>query len=183
MDLTLGTLAIVPVRSRLDLLGTSVADALKKHPQVDEIGVAEIDPELSDTAAFCAQYQIGLEEAANCVIVEARRAEKNYFAACVILGSTRTDVNGLVRKTLDVRKVSFAKMEEAVAQTGMEFGAITPIGLPEGWSILVDRAVTEAEHVVIGSGVRRSKLVVPGGIFASLPDARILSGLGVPKLL
>jgi prolyl-tRNA editing enzyme YbaK/EbsC (Cys-tRNA(Pro) deacylase) len=96
----------------------------------------------------------------------------------VVLGSTRADVNGLARRTLDARKVSFAPMDKAVSQTGMEYGGITPIGLPLDWPILVDKAVVDSEWVIIGSGIRKSKLVVPGSFFRTLPNVQVLEGLG-----
>src|SRR3989344_1428246 len=126
----IGNLNSVFVTEHLELLAAPVSAALSTLSTADEIGVVEIDPNLSDTAAFCAQYGVDMNQAANCVVLEATRADRSWFAACVILGSTRADVNGLARRTLDARRVSFAPMEQAVAQTGMEYGAITPVGLP-----------------------------------------------------
>ncbi len=181
MSIYLGILDIVPVKEHPELLGKSVAEALLKYAGANEIGVTEIDPELSDTAAFCEHYKIEMNQAANCVVLEAKRADRNWYAACVILGSTRADVNGLARRTLDARKVSFASMEQAVAETGMEYGAITPVGLPIDWTVLIDKAVADSEYVVIGSGIRKSKLVVSGGFLASLPNAQVVEGLGQVK--
>lgn len=178
MDIKLGTLNISPANHRLDLLAEPVQRAIATLPDIEGVGVAEIDPELSDTAAFCEYYQIGMNRAANCVVLEAKRGDKIWFAACVILGSTRADVNGLARRTLDARKVSFAPMQQAVESTQMEYGAITPVGLPTDWSILIDTVVADSEYVIIGSGVRKSKLVVPGSFFKLLPNAQILEGLG-----
>ncbi len=177
----LGTLEFSVATDHPELLAPAVSAALAKLPNAGEVGVAEIDPTLSDTAAFCEKYQIGMEQAANCVVLEAKRGERAWFAACVILGTTRADVNGLARRTLDARKVSFASMEKAVAESAMEFGAITPVGLPPEWSILVDKAVADSKRVIIGSGVRKSKLLVPGSFFASLPNVQILEGLGQVK--
>ena len=182
MNIKLGTLHIVPALEHPELLAKSVVDLLASSTRINEVGVAEIDPSLSDTAAFCEHYQVGMNQAANCVVLEAKRGEKQWFAACVILGSTLADVNGLVRKTLDARKVSFAPMEKAVAETAMEYGAITPVGLPAGWPILIDKAVVDAEYVIIGSGVRKSKLVVPGSFIATLPNVQILEGLGQARI-
>jgi prolyl-tRNA editing enzyme YbaK/EbsC (Cys-tRNA(Pro) deacylase) len=95
-----------------------------------------------------------------------------------VLATTRADVNGTVRRQLDVRKASFAPVELAVAETGMEYGGITPLGLPASWPIFVDAAVAAAPRVVIGSGVRRSKLIVPGAMLGRLPGAVVLDGLG-----
>jgi prolyl-tRNA editing enzyme YbaK/EbsC (Cys-tRNA(Pro) deacylase) len=145
---------------------------------VGEIAVVEIDPAVADTAEFCARYGQPLDESANCVVVAGRRAGQTRLAACVVLASTRADVNGVVRRRLDARKASFAAMELAVAETGMEYGGITPIGAPEGWPILIDAEVVDAPRVIIGSGVRRSKLQLPGAALADIPGAEVLDGLG-----
>jgi prolyl-tRNA editing enzyme YbaK/EbsC (Cys-tRNA(Pro) deacylase) len=176
----LGELNITPASQGEFLLAEPVAEEIKSMVGKEEIGVAEIDPNLSDTRAFCDYYKIGMDQSANCVILEAKRADKSWFAACVILGSTRADVNGVVRKFLDARKVSFAPMEEAVKETSMEYGAITPIGLPKEWPILIDQRVVDAGLVVIGSGIRKSKIVLPGKILATLPNAQVIMGLANP---
>ena len=116
---------------------------------------------------------------ANCVVVRGRRGGDERVAACVVLSHTRADVNHLVKRTLDVRKLSFAPQDWAVEMSGMEHGGITPVGLPDGWAVLVDRAVTEQPWVVLGSGLRRSKLALPGASLADLPGARVLDGLGL----
>ena len=95
-----------------------------------------------------------------------------------MLATTRADVNGLARRTLEARKASFAPMDAAVAETGMEYGGITPVGLPPGWPVLVDEAVAALPGAVVGSGVRRSKLLLPGSLLAGLPGALVLAGLG-----
>jgi prolyl-tRNA editing enzyme YbaK/EbsC (Cys-tRNA(Pro) deacylase) len=144
------------------------------------IRVAEIDPAVSDTAAFCARYGLPIATAANCVVVSGRRADVTTLAACVVLATTRADVTGTVRRLLDVRKISFASMDVAVSASGMEYGGITPIGLPADWPLFIDRAVVEAGDVVVGSGVRRSKIVLPGSALALLPNAQVIDGLGQP---
>lgn len=181
VSLILGNLHILPVCEHLDLLAAPVKAAVENMPDADEIGVSEIDPEVSDTAAFCARYEIGPEVAANCVIIEARNGEEQQFVACVVLATTRTDVNGVVRRTVDVKKASFAKMEDAVRESGMEYGAITPIGLPASWPILIDSRVAASERVIIGSGIRKSKLVILGKLLASLPNAKVIEGLAISK--
>ena len=174
----MGVLAAVPAAQRPDLLARPVAAALDGRAARDGVGGAEIDPELADTAAFCERYQVSPADSANCVIVTGKRDGQARFAACVVLATTRADVNGLARRRLDVRKASFAATELAVTETGMEYGGITPIGLPSGWPVLVDAAVAAAPRVVIGSGLRRSKLTLPGAVLAGLPGAEVLDGLG-----
>ena len=92
-----------------------------------------------------------------------------------MLATTRADVNGIVRKHLDARKISFASMDTAVSLTGMEYGGITPIGLPADWPILVDQNVVDQQRVIIGSGVRGSKLLAPSEVLAALPGAEVLT--------
>ncbi len=186
MQLTMGDLEVVPARDRLDLLAPAVASALAAltgpvfsgDPAAgDAIGVAEIDPALADTAAFCERYGVDQAVSANCVVISGRRGGETRFAACVVLATTRADVNGAARRELDVRKASFAAMDVAVAETGMEYGGITPVGLPAAWPILVDARVAATPAVVIGSGLRRSKLVLPGAAVAHLPGARVIPSL------
>ena len=167
-------LDLVPVLGRLDLVAGPVGFALQGWPRAAEVRVAPIDPQLADTAAFCAAYDVGLDRSANCVVVAGKRGGETRYAACMVLATTRADVNGVVRRHLDARKASFASMDEAVALTGMEYGGITPIGLPDGWPVLVDAAVVAAGPVVIGSGVRASKLELPGEALADLPGAVVL---------
>ena len=176
----LGRLQLVPALDRPDLLAPAVAAALRTWPRAAEASVAEIDPELADTAAFCAAYGIALDASANCVVVAGRRGDDVRLAACLVLATTRADVNGVVRRRLDARKASFAPFEQTVRDTGMEHGGITPVGLPDDWPVLVDPAVAAAQQVVVGSGLRRSKVVLPGPAVAELPGVELLPGLGQP---
>ena len=173
----LGKLPTVVAKERPDLLAPPVVTALASWGAADQVEVAEIDPDLADTAAFCDAYGVTLEQSANCVVVAGKREGETRYAACLILATTRADVNGAVRRHLDVRKASFAPMDEAVALTGMEYGGITPIGLPDSWPVLVDSAVLAVPEVVIGSGLRRSKIVLPGAELAALPGAVVLDNL------
>ena len=178
----MGSLKLEPALSRPDLLATPVAAALEVWPAEapidgDQVLVAPIDGDLADTAAFCEAYGIGLSESANCVIVAGRRGEITRYAACVVLATTRADVNGVVRKLLDARKASFAPMDDAVRLTGMEYGGITPIGLPKDWPVLVDSRVIAQPHVIIGSGVRHSKIAIAGPALGALPGAEVIEGL------
>lgn len=175
----IGSLTTVPALSRPDLLAGPVAAALTRHGAADAL-VAEIDPEHADTASLAEAYGVPLDVSANCVVVAGRRGGEQRTAACVILATTRADVNNVVRKRLDVRKASFLPMDDAVAATGMEYGGITPIGLPDDWPILVDAKVADLPYAVIGSGVRRSKIVIPGKVLAAWPGAEVVEDLGRP---
>jgi prolyl-tRNA editing enzyme YbaK/EbsC (Cys-tRNA(Pro) deacylase) len=170
MTVELGKLTFVPASAAPEL----VAEPVRSHLQ-DGLWVSSIDPDLADTAAFCEHYDIGLDISANCVVVEARRADRVWFAACLVLATTRADVNGVVRKHLGARKISFAPMDRAVALTGMEYGGITPVGLPADWPILIDLNVIDQARVVIGSGIRGSKLLATSEVLAALPMAEMLA--------
>jgi prolyl-tRNA editing enzyme YbaK/EbsC (Cys-tRNA(Pro) deacylase) len=182
MSGVMGTLQLEPAQSRPDLLAPPVAKALAVWPveapiDGDQVLVAPIDASLADTAAFCEAYGVGLDISANCVIVAGKRDGVTKYAACIVLATTRADVNGAVRKHLGVRKCSFAPMDDAVALTGMEYGGITPIGLPAEWPILVDSRVAATPHVIVGSGVRHSKIAVAGPALGALPGAEVIEGL------
>jgi prolyl-tRNA editing enzyme YbaK/EbsC (Cys-tRNA(Pro) deacylase) len=173
------------------LVAPPVYAALRDLPDADQIRVAAIDPALADTAAFCERYGVPPEESANCVVIAAKRGGETTYAACVVAATTRADVNGLVRRHLGARKASFGPVDTITALTGMEYGGITPIGLPVDWPVLVDAAVAKmssrgvaggrppAGQIVIGSGIRGSKLWLPGALLAGLPTVEVLDGLGV----
>jgi prolyl-tRNA editing enzyme YbaK/EbsC (Cys-tRNA(Pro) deacylase) len=173
----MGTLDLSPALDRPDLLAPPVAAALARWDRAADVQVAPIDATLADTAAFCEAYGIGLDVSANCVIVAGRRGETTRYAACMILATTRADVNGIVRTRLDARKASFAPMDDAVALTGMEYGGITPVGIPSDWVIYVDSRIVTIPQVVIGAGIRGAKLVLPGAALAALPGAEVIEGL------
>lgn len=170
-----GTLPWQPVTA--ELVAAPVTDAFADWQRTSDVLVAPIDPDLADTAAFCERYGVALDESANCVVIAGRRGGEVRYAACVVLATTRADVNGVVRRRLDARKASFAAMADAVELTGMEYGGITPIGLPTTWPVLVDRAVLDHDVVVIGSGLRRSKLALPSAALADIPGAEVIDGL------
>jgi prolyl-tRNA editing enzyme YbaK/EbsC (Cys-tRNA(Pro) deacylase) len=174
----LGTLTWAPAAEHPDLLGAPVAAALPGL--AGPVWVAAIDEDLADTAAFTEAYEVPTAVSANCVVVAARRGGETTMAACLVLATTRADVNGLVRRHLGARKASFAPQDVAVAESGMAYGGITPIGLPQSWPVLVDTAVAAGELLVVGSGIRGSKLAVPGQVLAQLPGAVVLEGLGQP---
>ncbi|TCC66489.1 hypothetical protein E0H73_06340 [Kribbella pittospori] len=167
----LGKVEWRPAAEVPELLAAPVRDALGDLTAY----AAAIDPGLADTAAFCAEYDVPMDASANCVIVHGKRAGESTYAAVMVLATDRADVNGVIRKHLGVRKISFAAQDDAVSSTGMEYGGITPIGLPAAWPVLVDEAVTRAGLVVIGSGIRGSKILLDGADLAKLPAATVLA--------
>ncbi|MDG9726153.1 MULTISPECIES: YbaK/EbsC family protein [unclassified Streptomyces] len=172
-----------PAPESLDELTRPVADAVRHWSgsvPADQIVYVDTEPEWADTATFVEHYgRELLEQSANCVVVTGKRGGGATLAACVVLSTTRVDVNGVVRRHLGARKASFASMDTATGETGMEYGGITPVGLPGDWPVLVDSAVIDLPYVLVGSGRRRGKLLVPGKAFAQLPGAVVLDGLGV----
>ncbi|MER7047506.1 YbaK/EbsC family protein [Streptomyces jumonjinensis] len=172
-----------PAADCLELLTPPVAAAVggwSGDIPADQLLFVDTDPAIADTAVFTERHGAELlDQSANCVVVAGRRAGETTLAACLVLSRARVDVNGAARRELGARKASFASMDTAMAETGMEYGGITPIGLPASWPLLVDSAVVDTPWVLIGSGSRRGKLIVPGKVFAGLPGATVLEGLGV----
>ncbi|MEU4038249.1 YbaK/EbsC family protein [Streptomyces collinus] len=172
-----------PAPDCLDELVAPVADAVRHWRgtvPADRIVYVDTDPRWADTAVFVEHYGRDLlDRSANCVVVAGKRGGETGFAACLVLSTTRVDVNGVVRRRLGARKASFAPMDTATGETGMAYGGITPVGLPDGWPLLVDAAVADLPYVLVGSGRRRGKLLIPGKALAELPGAEVLEGLGV----
>jgi prolyl-tRNA editing enzyme YbaK/EbsC (Cys-tRNA(Pro) deacylase) len=174
---SLPSLRSLPAIERSDLLAAPVASALAGWDRSDEVAVVEIDPAIADTAAMSEAYGLSLETGANCILVSGRRDGVERIAACMVRADTRLDVNNVVKRLLDVRKASFLPMDRATAESEMEYGGITPVGLPAHWRLFVDARVSDIDVAVIGSGVRRSKLLLPGRLLGELPGAEVVEGL------
>ncbi len=134
------------------------------------------DPEMADTAIFCAHYGYAAEISANAILVKSKTGEAK-FALCVVLANTRLDVNKVVRKKLGARKVSFAEAADTTAITGMEIGGVTPICLPPDLPVWIDSRIMALESVILGGGDRTSKIVVDPKIFEMTPNAEIVAEL------
>jgi prolyl-tRNA editing enzyme YbaK/EbsC (Cys-tRNA(Pro) deacylase) len=137
------------------------------------------DPALADTAAFCAAYGFGIEDAANTIVVVGKSDPPRY-AACIVLGTHRLDANHAVRARLGTRRVSFASAEETRTLTGQEIGGVTAFGLPDGLPIWVDAAVMDRPRIVLGGGSRRWKVIAPPSILLTLPGVAVVEGLANP---
>src|SRR6476661_1615161 len=175
----IGSLESLPALAHPELLAPPVLEALRAWPGATDVAVVEIDPEYADTAAMSERYDVPMAMGANCVVVMGRREGEERVAACLVRADTRADVNNLVKRTLDVRKASFLSMERAVEESGMEYGGITPLGLPGHWRLLLDARVVDIDVAIVGSGVRRSKLLLPGRLLAELPGGEVVDGLGM----
>ena len=138
--------------------------------------VVDCDPMLADTAAFCEAYGYAPEDSANTIVVIGKSTPPVY-AACVVLATTRLDVNGAVRRRLAVRKASFAGPDATLELTGMAIGGVTAVGLPGDLPLWVDAAVLGRERIVLGGGSRARKLLAPPALLLALPGAEVVEGL------
>ncbi|MEM7563105.1 MAG: YbaK/EbsC family protein [Pseudomonadota bacterium] len=137
------------------------------------------DPELADTATYCAHYGVALENSVNAILVRAKTGDRKY-ALCVLRATDRLDGNHAVRKKLGARKVSFASADETRDMTGMEIGGVTPLNMPEGLPIWIDETVMQCEYVVLGGGNRNSKLKVKPEVLLKQNNVEVVAGLAKP---
>lgn len=138
--------------------------------------VVACDPDLADTAAFCDAYGYRLDQSANAIVVVGK-SDPRVYVACLVLATTRLDVNGVVRKRLGVKKASFASADETVDITGMQIGGVTPYGLAGALPLWIDGRIMAVEHVIVGGGSRDRKLLVPPTSLTALPGAEVVEGL------
>ena len=138
--------------------------------------VVPCDPDLADTAAFCATYGYRLDQSANAILVVGK-SDPRVYAVCLVLANTRLDVNGLVRRRFGVKKASFASAEETIEITGMQIGGVTPYGLRDGLPIWIDSRIMACEQVIVGGGSRDRKLLIPPESLAALPNAEVVEDL------
>jgi prolyl-tRNA editing enzyme YbaK/EbsC (Cys-tRNA(Pro) deacylase) len=153
------------VRARLDQLGV-------------EFEIVPCDPALADTAAFCEAYGYELDDSANTIVIVGKRDPRRYVA-CVVLASTRLDVNGAVRAKLGVRKASFADAETTREITGMAIGGVTVVGLPDDLPIWVDSRVMDRKRIILGGGSRSCKVLAPPSLLQALPNVEVVEGLSL----
>ncbi len=163
--------------SLLTTLDPKVYECLTKFALVHR--VFDCDPALADTAAFCSHYGFSESKSAN-ALVTATKNEPTKFACCIVLATTKLDVNKKVSALLGVKKVSFANADQTMALTGMQIGGVTPFGLPD-IPIYVDAAVMSVDEIILGGGNRNTKVFMPPDELRKLPGVEIIDGLGIPK--
>lgn len=139
----------------------------------------DCDPDLADTAQFCEHYGIPLEQSANAIMLASKRPA-GVNVVCMVLATHRLDVNGVGRREMGVKKVSFAPPDLTAELTGMIMGGVTPFGLPETVPVLVDAAVMDHPWVIVGGGSRSLKIKVDPEVFARMPNVRVVEGLANP---
>lgn len=151
---------------------------------LDRLGVPyetiSIDPDFADTAAFCERYGYPLDHAGNTIVVASKKEPKQH-AACVVLATTRLDVNHAVRDLMGVAKVSFASAEEMARLTGMKVGGVTVFGLPPGMPLFVDDRVMALDYVILGTGGRNGKIKTSPEVLRRLPQSRVVAGLALDR--
>jgi prolyl-tRNA editing enzyme YbaK/EbsC (Cys-tRNA(Pro) deacylase) len=138
--------------------------------------IMTIDPDFADTAQFCAKYGIPLDQSANTIIVASKKEPKQY-CACLVLATTRLDVNHAVKKLMNASRVSFASAEETKDLTGMLIGGVTVFALPDDLPIYVDERVMAPDWIIVGGGGRSTKVkLAPDGL-RRLPNVIVVPGL------
>ena len=141
--------------------------------------VIDCDPSFADTAEFCNHYGYSPDESANAILLEGK-AKSPIYALCVVLATTRINVNKVARKRLGTRKASFASAEVTKSLTGMEIGGVTPVGLPDDLPIWIDNLVMEAPKVIIGAGSRDAKIYLAPENLLRFPNTHVVEGLSMP---
>jgi prolyl-tRNA editing enzyme YbaK/EbsC (Cys-tRNA(Pro) deacylase) len=141
--------------------------------------IVPCDPALADTAAFCEAYGYSLDESANTIVVVGK-SDPPRLVACIVLATTRLDVNGAVRMRLGVRKASFASADDTIAATGMAIGGVTPFSLPGDVEVWVDAEVTRRERLILGGGSRSMKVIATPDVLRALPNVSVVEGLATP---
>ena len=170
-------LEFVKIEERKDLLPKTVYDYIKNHGYEEQIKVAEIDPAFADGESLSREYGVPYERELNCLVVEGIRGEESKFAALVVPYGKRANMNAKVRNPLDAKKVSLADLNRVCEECEMEYGSITPIGLPEHYMILVDEEVMKQEEIIVGGGLANSKLLVPSVLFKEMKNCLLIEGL------
>ena len=160
-----------------ELLPESVYSCLKMIDPEGETKVAEIDPACADGESLHQVYGVPYEKELNCLVVAGSRGEETTYAALLVPYGKRASMNSVVRTPLNAKKVVFADLDYVIRETGMEFGSITPVGLPEGWKILAEETILEQETVIIGGGKVCSKIEIPVALLKKLPGFTVVKGL------
>lgn len=176
----IGKLEFNPVIKNKELVPVSVYEKIvnwKGNLEKDSFLVAEIDPQYAGGIELCEYYEIPVGLGANCLVVEGKRAQQITYAVCLVPVGYKYNMSSVVRKAMNARTVSVAPLEMVLERTGMEYGSITPIGLPDEWMIYVDPLVMQNERIIIGGGYVKSKLSILSAAFREMSNVIILEGV------
>ena len=160
-----------------ELLPERTYEFIRSFDKDKQIRVAEIDPAYADGDSLSREYELPYEMELNCLVIEGRRGEDISHAAVLVPYGKRVSMNTKVRGPLNAKEVKFADLEYVMQKTGMEYGSITPIGLPDDWKILIDASVFDQEEVIVGGGLVRSKLILPSVLFREMTNCEVIEGL------
>ncbi len=167
-----------PLEGREDLVAPAVAEFVQKQGLSQTVKVARINPDFADGELLSKEYDIPYKMEVNCLVVEGSRGEDKKYAALLVPYGKRAKTNATVKRPLDASKIHFADLKVVLEVTGMEFGSITPVGLPEDWLILVDSQLLKEGNLVLGSGLVSSKILLPSAVLAKLlPNVQVIEGL------
>jgi len=182
--MNIGKLKFNSISDRPDLLAAPTRKYLASLDDVSlmDVAVAEVDPTYADGEELCAHYDIDPSIGGNCIIIEAKRADHRWYAACLVPIGSRIDLNSFVRKHLNARRVSLAPKDEVISLTKMEYGSINVVGLPSEWIILIDASFIGKPTVIMGSGLVKSKLAISGSLLKGLPNVEAVEGLGISTM-
>lgn len=170
-------LQFTPLIDNQHLVSERVFYLTKTLAEHSKIQVAEINPEFADGLLLSREYDIPLQMELNCLIVEGIRQEQKRYAAIVLPYGKRVNTGSVVKQQLDAKKVSFAPLDYVLEATKMEFGSITPIGLPDDWLVLVDSQIVEQENIIIGSGLVKAKIMMPVELLLKMSNVIVLEGM------
>ncbi len=173
------TLIFKPIIDNKDLVPKCIYDFVNNWTETEKrkFLVAEINPLFADGNGLCMQYKIDKKCGYNCLIVECKRNDIVKYCALVVPIGYKYNMGSVVRKYMNSRVVSVAPLEYVLDRTGMEYGSITPIGLPKEWKILVDSMIKEQSQIIIGGGLVKSKISLPVDLFLKLPNVEIVEGI------
>lgn len=159
------------------MLHPNVTEALKQHGLTGE--AMACDPSFADTASFLEKYGFTADETCN-AIIGIGKSDPPKYACCVVLASSKVDINKKFSQLIGVKRCSFASADQTLELTGMEIGGVSPVGLP-AMPVYIDAAVMNNKRVVLGGGNRTSKLLIDPAELQKIPDVHIIEGLGIPR--
>lgn len=132
--------------------------------------VLDCNPEWADTDVFCANYNIPRDHAANAILI-ASKTEPKQYAVCLVLATTKLDVNHAVSKLMGIKRLSFASADETKAVTGQAIGGVTVFGLPDSIPLYIDGRIMANDYVIVGGGNRSTKIKLPPSELRKIPQA------------
>lgn len=168
------------VTENKDLVANTTYNCIKEifsEEEKNNILVAEIDPVYMDGIKLCEYYDVDIKMGVNCLICECKRGENKDYAALLVLTGYKYNMSSTVRKYTNSRMVSVAPLDYVLEETKMEYGSINPIGLPKDWKLFIDSKVLEADRIICGSGLQKSKLSLPSKYLLKLNNIEVLENL------